>query len=205
MRVKVVFIDWDQTLSTSRFWGQWETSRPQLYELIQKHLFGSGSTAPQAWMRGQVNAEQVIKQLALATGIEEETLLGELKRSCQAMELIDPSVKQTITTLRSQGINVVIATDNMDTFPRWTVPALGLADVVDGILDSHTLGVLKKDTDTKGKSRFFQPYLSRQGVEPREAVLFDDNARYVEGFGIQYVQVTASQPLGTRLSHLKPL
>ena len=192
MRTKVIFIDWDKTLSTSRFWGHWATSEPQFYQLIQKHLFGPNNEIIVAWMRGKLGAEQVIEQLAVLTGIEEKTLLRELERSCQNMQLIDQSIKEAIMRLRSDGVKVVIATDNMDTFPRWTVPALSLSGLVYYILDSHSLCVLKKDSDARGMSKFFQPYLSSQGIKPDEAVLFDDNAPYVENFGIKYVQVTES-------------
>ena len=197
--IKAIFIDWDKTLSVSRFWGHWAASAPQSYELIQKNLFGSSNEVSKAWMRGQFRAEQVIEQLALATSLEKNILLKELEFSCKNMQFIDQSLRETITKIRSGGTKVVIATDNMDTFPRWTVPALQLATLFDHILDSHKLGVLKQDTDKDGKSKFFHSYLASQGIKSNEAVLFDDNAPYVESFGIKYVQVTEDKTLAAVL------
>ena len=195
VETKAIFIDWDKTLSISKFWSHWEVSEPKHYELVQKHFFGTEKETLMAWMRGQLRAEQVIARAAIYTGIDKKILLRELKKSCQSMQLLDPSIKDVIKKIRASGIEVAIATDNMDTFLRWTVPALGLDDLVDRILDSHTLGVLKSDVGADGSSAFFSTYIRNLGIKPVEAVLFDDNAGYIERFGLRYVQVSENRPL----------
>jgi FMN phosphatase YigB (HAD superfamily) len=80
----------------------------------------------------------------------------------------------SLQAIREQGIKVVLATDNMDAFCRWTVPAMHLGGIFDAILDSASLGVLKDDL-VGGRSPFFGPWLSDQRIAPSEAVLVDDS------------------------------
>lgn len=63
----------------------------------------------------------------------------------------------------------------MDSFPRWTVPALTLTEMFDDILDSFTLKAMKGDFDETGKSMFFSDYLSKNNILPGESVLIDDS------------------------------
>jgi hypothetical protein len=74
MNIKVRFIDWDKTLSVSRFWGHWTDTEPEYYSLIQTELFGSNAKWAQGWMRGKLSAEQITEQLSDAVGIEKYVL-----------------------------------------------------------------------------------------------------------------------------------
>ncbi len=70
----------------------------------------------------------------------------------------------------------VIATDNMDTFTRFTVPALRLSEHFDGILNSFERGVLKQDIDEQNPDRipFFDEYLREYNLQCEDVVLTDD-------------------------------
>lgn len=196
---KIIFIDWHDTLSTDRFWHQWEDTHPERSRLIQDNFFGNDKETTVKWMRGELDAEDVTTILGERTSIPIDELRAELQSSSERLRLIDESVLNLIATIRDAGIKAVIATDNMDTFPRWTVPALKLDRHFDDILDSHTLKTLKDEAGEDGSSLFFHDYLAREGISPEQAVLFDDNGAFAPSFGIEYRQITEDKPLQTRL------
>ncbi len=202
MRYKTIFLDWDGTLSVSRFWQHWAIERPDAYAAIQRHLFGSNMVEP--WMRGRYSAEERVATIAPKLGLAPALILKELTESCRRMTLIDPEVSVLIAALRSRGVSVVIATDNMDTFRRWTMPALGLDTLVDDVLDSHTLGYLKRDIASDGRSLFFGSYLASAGLKSGESVLLDDGAhnRVVQTVGIDFIQLEHGRGLIPALKSL---
>lgn len=197
---KAVFIDWYGTLSTSRFWQHWETERPNDAALIKHHFFDSDKDLIWSWMRGELTAEDIARLLEQRTGIAEHELLRGLQESSQQQALIDENVLDLIDNVRNTGARVTVATDNMDTFPRWTVPALRLDEHFDNILDSHSLKILKLDKDENDRPAFFNDYLLKHGITPEETVIFDDNAHRLQPFGLDCIQVSPKQPLTARLS-----
>lgn len=67
----------------------------------------------------------------------------------------------------------MIATDNMDTFERFTIPAMKLNELFDDFLISHSLKVLKEDIQENSIS-FFDEYLNKNKLTYQETVLLDD-------------------------------
>lgn len=193
MQPKVLFLDWDGTLSNSRFWEQWQSDpkHTEKYNLIQKVLFTDAHDLLIDWMKGYKTAGSVVEYVADVTGLSYEELIAELQYSCEHMSLVDSNLQDLIQDVRSKGIAVVIATDNMDTFNRWTVPALKLEDVFDGIILSVDRGAMKADTFTDGTSRFFNHFFLNTGIKPNETVLIDNslNNKVVEKFGMEFLHV----------------
>ena len=200
-RLRVAFIDWSGTLSDSALWSGWQVSAPDEWRLVQNEIFGNMDLV-RDWMRGTLCAAEVIAPLVERSRFGIADWIAELERSCGDMRLKDPSIRSTVTLLRATGMKVVIATDNMDVFTRWTVPALGLADLVDDILNSSAIGCLKDDRDAEGRSPFFDPWLEQQGIDRGEAVLFDDGGRRSAEIGIRWVPVSTRDPLNGSLCRL---
>lgn len=140
---------------------------------VASYVFSRAELVRQ-WMRGAVAAEEVCTLAAGNLGLAAADLLADLEHSCRCFEFDDPASVDALRAIREQGIKVVLATDNMDAFPRWTVPALHLGGIFDAILDSASLGVLKDDR-VGGHSPFFGPWLTDQRIAPSEAVLIDDS------------------------------
>lgn len=194
MKPSVIFLDWDGTVCGSRFWGHWaeDGRHAQANALVQKQFFQASPEILTEWMCGDWTSEEIVAEIARRTGLAAGDLLAGLRESCERMELFDRSILDVIAGLRKKEVKVVIATDNMDTFTRWTVPALQLGRHFDTILNSHTLKALKRDKDGAGNSKFFAQYLAANRIDPSATVLVDDGAhnRVVRDFGMRYVQVT---------------
>jgi len=126
-------------------------------------------------MRGKKTTADILDEVGKSTNTSAELLRTELKYSCEKMTIEPESVLGQIQRLRDSGIECVIATDNMDTFRDYTIPALGLADLFDDFLISNELGVLKFDIDSKKtKIPFFDEYLRSKGLSYGDVALVDD-------------------------------
>jgi len=172
--LQAVFIDWYLTLSQSVFWEPLAIEDNRRYQSLRKSLFVTRRGYHAAWMRGAWTTEQIMDWVAQDTGLSYAFVLAEFVRSCQTMTFMAPEALGLVAALRRRGVRVVIATDNMDSFSRFTVPALGLSEMFDDILNSFELNVLKGDCDAGGRSLFFQPYLLAQGLSTEQCVLIDD-------------------------------
>jgi FMN phosphatase YigB (HAD superfamily) len=199
MRPKVLFIDWDGTLSDSRFWERWSVNPKHTakYQLIQRVLFTEAHDLLVDWMRGYRTVGSVVEYVADVTGLSYEELITELQYSCEHMSLVDSSLEDLIQNIRSKGTAVVIATDNMDTFSRWTMPALKLDDKFDGTILSVDRGAMKADVFGDGTSQFFNHFFLITSVKPDETVLIDNslNNKVVEKFGMNFLHVSDEIPL----------
>lgn len=205
----LILLDWYRTLSTSLFWEHWSVSPdPALRDAAARlahALFGTRNDLIDPWLRGQLSAEQVLERLAPTTAVDPALALRGLAEGCAGMHLLSPRILAQVERLRAHGVAVGIATDNMDTFTRWTVPALGLDRWFDPILNSAERGALKGDPlDDAGASPFFGPLLA--GLGPDASVfLIDDSAEIasvVEEAGIVFCHVSAQRSAGSWLDVL---
>lgn len=134
----LIFIDWDGTLSHGRFWSSFDATT---FQIIQQSLFENNKALVVEWMLGHKNAEQICEWLAAETGLEIEALLGGLTESCEQMRL-SPELRDLIGRARKQNY-VVLVTDNMDCFTRFTVHASELEKYFDHLINSADVGRLK--------------------------------------------------------------
>ena len=201
--MQVLFLDWYRTLSCSRFFEHLESSDPALAARLERSMFVDLADLLGPWMRGQLRAEDVVEAVAARCEVDPGRVLQELSTGCRRACFVSPRVADLVQALRRSGRRVVVATDNMDVFARWTVPALGLSELFDDILNSSELGCLKSDTDADGCSRFFGPYLTRLGVPAAEATLVDDaeeaTRHCVERLGMRFRPVRAPGDVVTEL------
>lgn len=197
---KVIFIDWNKTLSNSRFWEQLENPEHKhnlIHEKIIKSLFVENKDLVNPWMQGKLTAEDICKIISENTGIEDEIIFEELAESARNMKFASEEIPDLIKKLRSKGIKVVIATDNMDTFIRFTVKSMNLEVLFDEILNSYELKAVKGDFKD-GKSLFFDDFIKRNNLSYAETVLLDDstsNSDPLTQLGMQTVQITSPEDL----------
>ncbi len=205
MRYRVIFLDWYMTLSDSLFWEDWATDTDKQKDLvaIQSVMFSNEGRLANVWMRGGINSEEAVKEICKIAKLDEDMVLQGLISSCKNMELNNDNLLSTIEDIRRLGTEVVIATDNMDTFIRWTVPSLRLERYFDGIIDSFTQKALKADFDGE-TSLFFNDYLQTSKTPPEKMVLIDDRADAVtvEQAGINFYRFDRKTSLSKTLRRI---
>jgi len=194
---KVLFLDWNKTLSHSLFWSQ--LSEPNhiyghYHKIITEWLFNKNSHLIDSWMRGEFTAEQICQFIATENALDYGIIWQTLKESCENMSLCSPKIIDLVKNIRQQGIKVIVATDNMDTFRRFTTQGLGLDKIFDDFLVSCDLGVLKYDIN-KQVIPFFDAFMKTNNLNYEEVVLIDDSAEksgvYNElGFNIVLIKDT---------------
>jgi len=193
----LVLVDWDQTLCFDRYWR----SLPEAQRLrVQDELFGGNSTLVHEWMRGEHAAEYVHAYLATWLGIEYEALWDVFVHDCETMR-VAPGLLTRLNALRAQA-TVVLATGNMDSFSRFTVPALRLHDYFDGISVSWDERLHKSDNN----GELFERLAARYRVPMCNVTLVDDNrlnCELVRAKGGTAYQVNPSLPAADVLTQLE--
>lgn len=197
---KVIFIDWNKTLSDSFFWWHLQNvmhPHNKHLEAIEKSMFQKNRHLINPWMRGEYTLEDIVKILSDDSGVSQDIILNELVESCRQMQYVSEEIPELINKIRNKGIKMVIATDNMDTFERFTVPSMRLKDIFDDFLISHSLRVLKGDVQ-ENSIPFFDGYLNKNNLTYMETVLLDDCADYTgvyDRLGLQIIQITSPEKL----------
>lgn len=166
LKTGILFLDWDGTLSHGRFWSGLDQER---YQKIQQYLFGQNGSLVDEWMKGSVSSEDICAWLERSTGYASRDLLDVLIQSCEQMVL-----REILTHLISETRKeryVFLITDNMDCFSRFTVPALQLRELFDGIVNSSDVKRGKRDQN--GLS--FQEIAGRHTIPLKECILIDDS------------------------------
>ena len=194
---KSLFIDWHNTLSTSLFWGHLQDPAHRnhhLFRILQPLPPEIHKTLFTPWMKGGLTSEEVIYAMSEKLDLDYHLVWQEFILGCQSMQLISEEIIPLISEIRAKGVKVVIATNNTDSFSRWTVPSLKLHEAFDAILNSADVRGLKWDVDEKGQSLFFADFLQKQGPHPGESALIDDNdsemaRERTQRFGIEYRRI----------------
>lgn len=126
---KTIFFDWHKTLSESLFWEQLENPEHERYSWnadISYYLFKENRHLISEWMKGLIDARGIVGKISSQYGYSTDILLEDLAESCRNMEFVSDEVLPLIQKLRENGVQCVIATDNMDTFMEYTVPGMEL-------------------------------------------------------------------------------
>lgn len=177
----IVFLDWNGTLCWSRFWESLRTEGSPEYALgqkIEQLLFSKKQTLINDWMRGSISSEQVNTFLSQKLDVNPERLWKIFVKNCVHMKF-DDQLRQQIKRLKKHS-HVILATDNMDCFSRFTVPALGLEKIFDRILNSSDLGYHKAEKD----GATFLMCSKLFNVPMKNAFLVDDSIKSCEYFNM---------------------
>lgn len=204
---KVIFIDWNKTLSNSRFWEQLEDEGHKFHshhEKIINSLFVENKNFITPWMQGKLTSEDICKAIAENTGIDADIIFDELVESARNMTFVSEEIPELINSLQAKGIKVVIATDNMDTFNRFTVKSMKLGKLFNDILNSYELKAMKGDFENN-KSLFFDDFIKRNNLSYSETVLLDDstsNSDPLTQLGMKTIQILSEKHILVELQKL---
>jgi FMN phosphatase YigB (HAD superfamily) len=197
---KIIFIDWYQTLSNSLFWEHLQDvnhSYNKYFEAIEKSMFQNNRHLINPWMRGEHTSEDMTQILSENSGVPQDIILNELAESCRNMKFVSDEIPELINKIKSKEIKVVIATDNMDTFERFTIPAMKLEELFDDFLISHSLELLKGDVQENSIS-FFDEYLNKHNLNYQDVVLLDDcvdDTGTYDRLGLSIIQIASPEKL----------
>lgn len=150
-----LFIDFDGTLCHERFWRSLDS---ELQEKVQTNLFGSKKEVVRDWMLGKYTSEEINQILAEELDSDYDKLWSTFVNDCEKMA-VSREVLDRIQNLRNQYFTVLI-TDNMDSLDRFTIPALGLNQYFDLVVNSHTEKALKNDENGKSFRKVAERYKS---------------------------------------------
>ncbi len=203
---KAIFIDWNGTLSPSNFWIHLEksTSRKDRdnFKLWADAMFINHEDKIVPWMKGKYASEEILKMIAEDTRSNFDNLFAEFVIGCQKMEYVSSKIPDIIHRLRKKSVFVSIATNNMDCFTRWTVPAMNLRSLFDDILNSFNLRAMKHDLDENGRSLFFRNFFKKHRIIPSNCIFLDDGEDkmgVISSLGINYRRITQENSLEKEL------
>jgi len=202
--MQTIFLDFNGTISSSIFWEHILDKPQHTYNQeinkIADRIF-SDTDLVNNWMRGKHSAEEIVqyvcKDLQFSADLADKAI-NELEVSCRNMELDDRLLFELLEDLRNKGHKLFIATNNMDTFNRWTIESLRLHQYFDGILNSYSLHAMKHDLDNNGRSKFFSEIVEKHELASEDCLFFDDGKDkfdVISGLGMRYIRVTDSSKL----------
>ncbi len=164
----LLFIDFDGTICHDHFWRSLEaTKQPLIQEFFVTERGGLVSN----WMRGKYSSEEINAYLAKKIGVPYDLLWKTFQTDCQTMN-VTTGVLEKIAQLRKK-FTVILATDNMDCFSRFTVPALGLQNHFDDIINSADVGICKDDD----AGRFFRNIAEKYDLPIEQSIAIDDSRK----------------------------
>jgi len=162
----ILFIDFDGTICHDRYWR----SLPSHYnEKIQNLLFRKDRIRVNDWLRGKYTAEEINEFVANEIDFPQEDLWKIFVDDCITME-VSGSVLERLSLLRKR-YTVILITGNMDSFSRFTLPALKLDRYFDHISNSYHEG--KHKIDNEGE--LFVEYAKKHGVSLKDCIIIDDS------------------------------
>lgn len=164
---QAVFIDFDGTICMDRYWRSLPAEQ---HSALQSLLFGEDPKLANDWMRGNYTAEDVNQYAAEKLGIPYDELWQCFVSDCKTM-YVSPELLAQLAVVRKTHV-LVLMTGNMDSFHRFTVPALELENHFDYISNSYY--ERKHKTDINGE--LFTDWSSKLQIPLSKIHLIDDSA-----------------------------
>lgn len=151
----ILFCDFDGVLCHDRYWRSLSFNE---HEKVQELLFRNNTTLVNDWMRGKYTAEEVNRIVSEKTEIPYKRLWDVFVKDCKTMHIQKGNLEK-LNSFRDQ-YTVILITGNMDSFSRFTHPALMLDNYFDHISNSFHEGIHK--TDNGGE--IFLKYIEKYGA-----------------------------------------
>ena len=204
-----IFIDWNGTLSPTNFWSHLEKSEKKkdrsLFKVWADTMFLKHKEKIIPWMRGKYTTEEMLTFVSKDTRTQYSSIFEEFVVGCRRMEYSSPNIPVLIEQLRNRSAIVSIATNNMDSFSRWTVPSMKLDFLFDEILNSYNLKALKHDLDKMGRPLFFRDFFKKYSINPKDCYFIDDGEDkmgVISNLGMTYRKINKKISLEKELRKL---
>ncbi|MDD2786293.1 MAG: haloacid dehalogenase-like hydrolase [Patescibacteria group bacterium] len=192
----ILFIDFDGTLCNDKFWRSID---PVIFEKIQSFLFSENKSVKHDWMKGVYSSEDINRLIAKELNVPFEKIWNVFVEDCKTMAISRNSLDR-IKELRNDHI-VILVTDNMDCFTRFTVPAQKLDSFFDYIINSFEVKKFKEYNE----GEIFIRLADRAGTKIEDCILIDNSKNLCTLFsklGGKSHLVTSETPLDYWLDKL---
>ncbi|MES2215815.1 MAG: hypothetical protein V4481_00780 [Patescibacteria group bacterium] len=183
----LLFIDFHGTLSNDYFWS---SQSRDIRQKIEEFLFTTPNLATRDWMKGVYSSEEVNQMIAEKFGLEPEVLWKTFVEDCKKIS-VSPELLGLIADVRNK-YTVILITDNMDCFPRFTVPFIGLTKHFDHIAVSSEEKILKNEKE----GEWFRRLVKKFNSEMSRSILIDNSksvCRLFDSLGGRAFLVTDEQ------------
>ena len=141
--IKCVVFDFGFTLSPDRYFKIAPPGCPQWHEVIQKVIFRDDSVVI-PWMKGELTSLDIAGVLSSHFLLDIPTIAATMEKGCQNLNF-NPAVWDFAVAQKAAGRKTALVTDNMDVFTKVVVPAHGLDQLFDVILNSSDFHEIVKD------------------------------------------------------------
>ncbi len=174
MKKQNIFIDFDGTICFDYFW---RSSPEKIKETIVKFLFQNNTYLLEDWMRGQKSSEDINKIISTECNLDYNMLWDYFVKDCENMYVAE-DVLSAISSCRKNN-TVILITDNMDSFNRFTKDKLKLKEYFDYIFNSCDYGLLKDDLIPKG---LFKKVIDIHNFDIKRSILLDNSQKNCDLF-----------------------
>lgn len=172
---QLLFVDFDGVLSHTYFWHSLKNLNHPLHDYadcIDDFLFKQNRELINEWMVGKHTSEDINQFIAENLNIPYSQLFDVFKKDCANMK-ISKNILKKLAELK-QKYYLILATGNMDSFDRFTLPAeKELSQVFDEIHNSFNFGLLK----TSNGGEYFKNVVINKKVAFDHCYLIDDSQK----------------------------
>ena len=169
----IIFIDFNGVISYKNFWFSMEKDNPIIYEKINEFLFGENIQIVKDRMLWKYQSEEICRFLSDNLDVDYNYIYDTLVEDCKNIDL-SIRIREILNELKKYYY-IVLVTDNMDSFTKFTVKNnLDYFDVFDSIFNSADEWYFKVDAYLK--------YINYYNSKVELSYLIDDSARNCEKF-----------------------
>lgn len=174
MKKQNIFIDFDGTICFDYFW---RSAPEEIKKIIGKFLFQDNTYLLEDWMRGQKSSEDINQIISDNCNLDYNMIWSYFIKDCENMH-IPEDILDALSACKKNN-TLILITDNMDCFNRFTINKLKLLNYFHYIFNSYDYGVLKDDPLPKG---LFKKVIDLNGFDIKKSVLLDNSQKNCDLF-----------------------
>lgn len=174
MKKQNIFIDFDGTICFDYFW---RSAPEEIKKIIGKFLFQDNTYLLEDWMRGQKSSEDINQIISDNCNLDYNMIWSYFIKDCENM-YIPEDILDALSACKKNN-TLILITDNMDCFNRFTINKLKLLNYFHYIFNSYDYGVLKDDPLPKG---LFKKVIDLNGFDIQKSVLLDNSQKNCDLF-----------------------
>lgn len=174
MKKQNIFVDFDGTICFDYFW---QSAPEEIKGTIGKFLFQDNTFLLEDWMRGQKSSEDINKIISERCDLDYNMIWEFFVKDCENMYI--PEDILTALSSCKKNNTLILITDNMDCFNRFTKKQLKLSEYFHYIFNSYDYGILKDDPLQKG---LFRKIVDMYKFDIQKSVLLDNSQKNCDLF-----------------------